>query len=299
MSTLTGQKIATLYEQFAEDDLVFTREIIEASGLISQQVAIKCGGNFIPCILCSSSFKGAQIATTSGLIAMMQEVNNMISLRLCFRQLDTSPLTFFVSARSAGYAPYGNQQDMSIFTLQFMQRPPDDLIEIFGRIAEATTNAIKRGNERIIISDTAQRKLSLLSKDVLVFIQGVPRRCMLRELSFSGAKVIMMGVAKFLVNKEVSLKIEFDDPQEGFMLKGKFTGSEEVGGRKDLVAFTIQFVQSEVPIGYKMRINSYVTVVRVEDRMEQPSVPVKSTVEEQIASLMASMTNKGQSPEGR
>jgi hypothetical protein len=105
-----------------------------------------------------------------------------------------------------------------------------------------------------------------MAKESTVFIQGVPRYCILRDISFSGAKLIMMGVAKFLVEKPAALRMDFDDPKESFLLVGKFVRAEPVEGRKELVALAILFNESMVPMGYKIRINNYISQVRAEDR---------------------------------
>jgi hypothetical protein len=269
MGLLTSQKITTFYERFRTIEVTFTKEIIQVTGLIAQQVYLKCVSDFWPCIVYSSSFQGAKIIANikSGLIGKMQQANNTVSLRFCFRSPDTgSPVTFFVSARSTGYAPYGGSQDVAMFTLQFSQRPPDDLIEIMGRVLDANVNSTKRKEDRVLLTVESQRKMNLLSKESAVFIQGVPRRCILRDLSFSGAKLIMMGVAKFLLDRESALRIDFEDPRESFLLKGKFIRSEFVEGRKDLVALAIQFEETQVPMGYKIRINDYLGQVRLDNR---------------------------------
>ncbi|MDR2101324.1 MAG: PilZ domain-containing protein [Treponema sp.] len=269
MGLLTTQKITVYYERFKTIDVTFTKEIIQVTGLITQQVHLKCVSDFWPCIIYSSSFEGAKIIANvkSGLIEKMQQANNMVSLRFCFKSPETgNPVTFFVSARSVGSAPYGGSKDVAMLTLQFSQRPPDDLIEIMGRVLDANVNSSKRREERILLTIDSQRKLNVLSKESAVFIQGVPRRCILRDISFSGAKLIMMGVAKFLVDRESALRIDFDDPRESFLLRGKFIRSEIVEGRKDLVALVIQFDEAQIPMGYKMRINDYLGQVRADNR---------------------------------
>ncbi|MDR1099342.1 MAG: PilZ domain-containing protein [Treponema sp.] len=269
MGVLTSQKITTFYERFKAIDVTFTKEIIQVTGLIAQQVYLKCVSDFWPCIVYSASFQGAKIIANikSGLIAKMQQANNMVSLRFCFKSLETgSPVTFFVAARMSGYSPYGGSPDVAMFTLQFSQRPPDDLIEIMGRVLDANVNSAKRREERVLLTVESQRKLKLLSKESAVFIQGVPRRCILRDLSFSGVKLIMMGVAKFLLDRESALRIDFEDPRESFLLKGKFIRSEIVEGRKDLVALAIQFDEAQVPMGYKIRLNDFLGQVRADNR---------------------------------
>jgi hypothetical protein len=217
----------------------------------------------------SSSFQGAKIVanTRSGIINKLKEANNSVSLRLSFKNSETdAPVTFFVSGRSLGYAPYGGSKDMAMFTLQFTQRPPDDLIEIMGKLLDANVNSTKRKDERILITVESMRKLKVFAKESAVFIQGVPRRCILRDISFSGAKLIMMGVAKFLVDRESALRIDFDDPRESFLVKGKFVRSENVESRKDLVALAMIFDESQVPMGYKVRLNEYLSQIRVDTR---------------------------------
>ncbi|MCL1814503.1 MAG: PilZ domain-containing protein [Treponema sp.] len=259
MGVITSQKITTYYERFKAIDVTFSKEIINVTGLITQQVFLKCSGDFWPCVIYSSSFQGAKVAASvqSGLIQKLQAANNSVSLRFCFKNPDKeTPVTFFVSTRVAGYAPHNGSNDVALFSLQYTQRPPDDLIEIIGRVLDATVNSAKRREERIILTPDSIRKLNILAKETAVFIQGVPRRCMLRDLSFSGAKIIMMGISKFLVNREAALRIDFDDPRESFSIKGTFIRSEAVEGRKELIALAVQFTD-QVPMGYKVRLNEY------------------------------------------
>jgi hypothetical protein len=266
---LTGQKITEYYQRFNTIEVTFTKEIIQVLGLITQQIYLKCISDFWPCVVFSSSFHGAKVVVNikSGILDKLRQANNSTSLRLCFKSADSnSPVTFFVSARSVGYAPYADSKDMAVLTLQFTQRPPDDLIEIMGRLLDANINSKKRREERIFITAECIRKLRLL-KDTAVFLQGVPRRCMLRDLSFSGAKLIMMGVAKFLVEKEAALRIDFDDPRESYLIRGKFIRAELVEGRKDLIAPVILFDEAKVPMGYKIRLNDFLNLtLRMENR---------------------------------
>jgi hypothetical protein len=274
MGVLTSQKITVYYERFKSIDVTFTKEIIQVTGLLTQQVHLKCVSDFWPCVIYSASFQGAKVVANvkSGLVEKLQQANNYASLRFCFKsQGKGNPVTFFVAARVLGFSPYGGSKDVAMFTLQFTQRPPDDLIEIMGRVLDANVNSAKRREERILITTESQRKLSVLSKESAVFIQGVPRRCILRDLSFSGAKLIMMGVAKFLVDREASLRLDFDEPRESFLIKGKFVRAENVEGRKELIALAIQFDETTVPMGYKIRINDFLGTVRAENRTPEGS----------------------------
>jgi hypothetical protein len=270
MGILTGQKIALYYERFKNIDVTFTKEIIQVTGLLTQQVHLKCLSDFWPCVLFSSSFQGAKIVANvkTGLVGKLQQANNSVSLRFCFKtQEKGNPVTFFVSARVIASVPYKGANDVILLNLQFTQRPPDDLIEIMGRILDANINSSKRKSERILITSDTQRKVKLLAKESTVFVQGVPRRCILRDISFSGAKVVMMGVAKFLVDKEAGLRIDFDDPRDSYLVKGKFIRAENVEGKKEMIALAMEFEEAIVPMGYKIRINDYLNTVRADNRI--------------------------------
>lgn len=271
----------TYYEQYKAISLTFTKEIIQVTGMIPQQVYLKCGGSFWPCVVYSSSLEGAKVVanTESDLFDKLQQANNTVSLRFCFKNTDGgSPLTFFVAAHSIGYVPYTGSKGMVIFTLQFTQRPPDDLIEIIGRLLDAKMNCSKRQDERILITPETTRKLKILPKDCVVFIDRVPRNCILRDISFSGAKMVLMGVAKFLVNKELLLRVNFDDPQESFLIPGKFIRSENVEGRKDLLALAIEFTDSTLPMGFKLRLNDYLSQFHRPGDIHLPADPASTAV---------------------
>jgi hypothetical protein len=269
MSVLTQQKIASYYDRYKGIDVTFTKEIIQVTGLLTQQVLIKCMGDFWPCVVYSSSFEGAKVVanTKSGITGKLQQANNSISLRLSFRNAETGqPVIFFVTARVSGYNAYGGSADTALFNLQFTQRPPDYLIEIMGRVLDATINSTKRKSERVLLTADSIRKLRMLSKDTAAFIAGVPRRCILRDLAFGGAKIIMMGVAKFLVDRETALRLDFDDPRESFLIRGKFLRAESVEGRKELIALVIAFDAAAIPMGYKVRLNDFLSAVRADNR---------------------------------
>jgi hypothetical protein len=279
MALVTSQKIATYYERYKAIDVTFTKEIIQVTGLVTQQVYLKCVSDFWPCVIYSTSFGGAKVVvnTQTGLVNKLQPANNMVSLRFCFKNAETgNTVTFFVASRVAGYSPYGGSQDVALFTLVFTQRPPDDLIEIIGRVLDANVNSAKRKEERIILNPESIRKMGLLTKETAVFIQGVTRRCILRDISFSGAKLIMMGVAKFLMNREAALRVDFDDPRESFLLKGKFVRTEAVEGRKELIALAILFTDNTIPMGYKIRLNDYIGMSKPPDQSAAENAAAKA-----------------------
>jgi len=269
MGVLLSQKISVLYDRFKDIYVTFTKEIIQVTGLLTQQIHLKCGNDFWPCVVYTASFEGAKVVANikTGLLAKLQATNNFVNLRLCFKPPgETNTVTFFVAARVMANAPYGNSADVNMFSLQFSNRPPDDFIEIMGRILDANVNSVKRKDDRIPLNQDNLRRLNILSSESAVFIQGVPRRCILRDLSFSGAKIIMMGVPKFLLDKEAAIRVDFNDPREIFTIKGKFVRAENVEGKKEMVALGLNYDEKSIPMGYKIRLNDMLTSQRASDR---------------------------------
>ena len=269
MGVLTSQKISTYYERFKNIEVTFTKDMIVVTGLLTQQIHLKCGNDFWPCVVYTASFSGAKVVANvkTGLPAKLQATNNFVNLRFCFKPPgETNTVTFFVAARVMSSTPYGNSQDVNMFTVQFSNRPPDDFIEIIGRVLDANVNSAKRKEDRIPLTSENLRKLNILSTESAVFIERVPRRCILRDLSFSGSKIIMMGVSKFLLDKEAALRIDFNDPREAFLIKGKFVRAENVEGKKEMVALGLNFEEASVPMGYKIRLNDMLTTTRADYR---------------------------------
>ena len=269
MALVTSQRISILYDRFKDIDVTFTKEIIQVTGLLTQQIHLKCGNDFWPCVIYSASFEGAKVVANikTGLVAKLETTNKFVNLRFCFKAPgETNALTFFIAGRVTASAPYGSSQDVNMFTIQFSNRPPDDFIEIVGRVLDANVNSSKRKDVRIPLTQDNMRKLSILSTETAVFTQGVPRRCILRDLSFSGSKIIMMGVAKFLLDKDAAIRVDFNDPREAFLIKGKFIRAENVEGKKEMIALGLAFDEATVPMGFKIRLNDMLSTMRADFR---------------------------------
>ncbi|MDR2542520.1 MAG: PilZ domain-containing protein [Treponema sp.] len=276
MGVVTSQKITSYYERFKDISVTFTKEIIQVTGLLTQQIHLKCGNDFWPCVVYSASFQNARVVANvkTGLLGKLQTANNIASLRFSFKPPgETNAVTFFVAAKVIANGPYGNSQDVNIFTLQFSNRPPDDFIEIVGRVLDANVNSAKRKEERIPLTQDNLRRLNILSSESAVFIEKVPRRCILRDISFSGCKLIMLGVAKFLMDKDGAVRIDFNDPRESFLVNGKFIRAENVEGKREMVALGLNFNENEVPMGYKIRLNEMLTSTRADYRQSAVEEP--------------------------
>jgi hypothetical protein len=276
MSITTSAQITKWFELYRTINVTFTKEVIKGTGLDPRGVFLKCVGEQWPCVVYSSSFLGAKILASSKsvLSERIAKANNLISLRLSFKFPDkVDPVSFFIAAKAVGFAPYAQAgAELQYITIHYTQRPPDDFIDIVGRLLEANINSSRRRAERILLTPDAMRRINLASKETYLFIQGIPRKCILRDLSFSGSKAIIIGVAKFLIGKVCTLRIEMEEPREFLDIQGMIVRDEEVEGRKDLTAIAIDFDPALVPMTFKMHINDYLSQFR-QPRSEGESLP--------------------------
>ncbi len=265
MSIVTSQQLARYYEQFKSTDVTFNKQVIAATGLVSRSVYLKIQDRQIPCIVFSSSMSSARViaSVSATMIASLTKDNNRVALRWCFKQPDkVEPITFFVTCHPAGFTHYAVQgPDVHFISLEFTQRPPDDLIQIVGTLLEATANAQRRKDERIIINPETMKKLGLETREAALLLGGATIRCVLRDLSFSGAKVVASGNPAAFNGKKASLRIARGEQAGEMTLPGSIRRVEEVGGRKDILAVSIEY-DGESPMTYKLLINSYIASAR-------------------------------------
>lgn len=265
MGIATSQQIQRYYDQYRDTEITFTKDIIRAMSLDPRQIYIKCNQGQWPCIINSTSFLYAKIIVGSkggAYKALANKDTTGINLRFCFFEEENQLMSFFVAGSVTNIVPYMNSSDLVVITLTFMQRPPDDLIEAVGRLLEANSNAIRRREERIVINDDSKRKLGLTKEEAIIVVQNVPRHCIVRDLSFSGAKIILLGLSQFLTNKPAQLRLEFDEPSELIALNGVIVAAELIAGRKDIVVCSMSFSEKMVPLSYKLHVNNFLTAVR-------------------------------------
>lgn len=265
MGVATSQQITRYYDQYRDTEVTFTKDIIRTIRLDPRQVYIKCNLGQWPCIINSTSFQLAKIivGTKGGAYqALSNRSTTGINLRFCFFESDNQLMSFFVAGRVTNITPYMNSNDLAVITLTFTQRPPDDLIEVVGRLLEANANAIRRKEERIILTDDSKRKLGLVKEETVINVMNVPRHCIVRDLSFSGAKIILLGLSQFLTNKPACLRLDFTEPDETILIKGIIVSAELIEGRKDIVAISMKFDEAQVPLSYKLHINNFLTSLR-------------------------------------
>lgn len=261
MAVTTSQQINNYYNLYKQVEVTFNKQVIQVLGLLPREVFLKCSGENFPCVIYSTSMTEAKVIANldDNSFQAIKQANNLISLRFSFKLSDKQyPLTFFVSSKVMGFTPYNKEKpNLYFISLSFPQRPPDDLIEHLGDLLEANANFKRRKDLRIDINPATMKELSLESRDALIYIDSVPRKCIVRDISFGGGKILVVALAKFLIDKQFILMLKFEDRDEPIKMAGKVVRFEEVQGRKDIAALALRFDEESIPMQYKIYLSSY------------------------------------------
>ena len=266
MGILPRSKLNDYYEQFKSLAVVFSKEIIGVTGLATKMVNLKCFSDFFPCVIYSTSFECAKVVANrkSGILEKLEISNNVISLRFCFKLPSSGEqVAFLVPARVSSSEAYNGSSEMSLFTLQFSQRPPDDLIEIMGRILEANYFYSKYKINLFPVNPDVIRKMRLANKDIAVVqSDGQNCACILRQIGFGAAHLVAKGIPQSILDKSLTLRFDFEEPQESVLVEGICAQFDYASNQPDIAVVVIAF-GSAVPMSYKVRLSDYVTTLRL------------------------------------
>ena len=286
MGIENSNKISRYYDYFRDKEVVFTKANLNFLRMDPRQIYIKCNGGQWPCIINSTSLQMAKVivGTSSGAyVEINKKKETPVSLRFCFIDEDGAPVFFFVTCSVGEIKQYQGSNELAVVTLNFTQRPPDDLIVRVGEFVEVNENFNIRKEERIGINKNSMRELGILKEESVIFIANVPRRCILKDVSFGGARVMLLGIPKFLQDKIVQLRLLFSDTNEQVALNGTVVNAVFMEGRKDISIVNIQYNTNEIPMSYKFHINRYITSYQkkiIENQMRNAEAQAKAAQEE-------------------
>ena len=261
MSIITSHEISRFYEEYRETEVTFNRQVMEATGLLSTH--LKAAGTETKCILYACSMSAAKLLIPDlreQTLQAIQAAGSHLSVRLTFKRPDKpDPLTFYVAGRMTGATPYNPQNPRAqLVALEFTGRPSDDLILAIGVLLEANANARRRSEERIVITPDTLKRIGLESRDCTVTVEGVDRRCILRDVSFSGAKVLVAGLAPSVAGQPAGLTVMRAEGGEKITVWGEVVRTEEVSGHPEILALGLKFV-GDPPVAYKVMLSSFLS----------------------------------------
>ena len=258
MGLITSQQRSQFYELYKDREITFNRQIIEVLKLLPKEVFLKTQGDQLSCIVYSCSMAGAKIVASLKTKALQQIrlAGNSVSLRFAFQRNDKpEPLFFFVPAKVTNYTFYNAEKpDLYFLSLEYTTKPADDLIEMLGQLFDTSTNFKRRKDERIELNPANIKLIGIDGKEATLVLEQRASKCIIRDLSFSGSKVLLFGARPEHVQQTAVL--QFSALKQQMLIPGTIVRFEEVVGRDDIGAFGIQFLADKTPMSYKLLINN-------------------------------------------
>jgi hypothetical protein len=263
MQDISSYQIKAYYDRYKDVDITFNKRVMDFMQVIPTEIFLKCKDYVYPCIINSSSMTGARIIAQVNNVFFnrVKSNNDILYLRFAFSKGDSPGIiSFYVLARMEQYTPFeSNKPDLFFLDLKYTQRPPNDLIITLGTLIEAGTAIKKRKNERIAITPEVLRLMRIKKAQAVLLIDGTGQKCLLRDISLSGAKVITPGNKDACLDKEVILVIESTDSYSLGKIPGKVKRCEEIKGQDGFVTLAIQYNEGNVPPEYSKRIIDYMS----------------------------------------
>lgn len=270
MGLLTKQDIDDFYNNYKNDEVVFTKTVSSLFGLQPKHIYIKFKEIQRPCIIYSSSMIQAKvIASLPKDIVERIKTETTINLRYAVNNEEkkNDSLYFFIKCRTRDITVYKPEQNLYLINFIYLSKPPEALITLLGKLLEAKKNSFERLDERIIVDKENTIKLGFTSTATQLYIDNVPRQAILRDISFGGLKVLLAGNAKFLNNKSVKATMIHKDYGR-ITLIGKSIRAESLMNRKDIVALAIQFDPKTVPVEYHLLINDFLKSQKIINKIK-------------------------------
>ena len=243
-----------LFDKFKTVDITFNKHIITTTRLLPGEINIKVGTKSYSCILNSSSMIGARIIIQVNPLFFeeLNQNNKWISLHFAFSRTDKHyPLTFFIKSKVESFNPFNSSTpNLYLLNLVYSQRPPDDLIEIIGTIIEINSNAKQRKDERIDMSTENLLALGIKSPNSLLILGNGKKSCIIRDISFYGAKIISTGVPEEFQEKEIKIVIPFSRDPGNCLIEGEIVRCEPIKAKESFVLMGIHFYEDRISLQY-------------------------------------------------
>lgn len=285
MPTLPAQKLRAFYEQYKDREIAFNRSILNITGLETRKVFIKIRGDQWPCIVYSCSMRSAKVIIKLDAedFEAIKKAKNFVSLRLSFAPKHLkSPILFFVPSIVKGFNTFKlKRQNSFLMTLDFTQRPPDDLIEVLGKIFLSIENFEKRKELRINLDNNVIKEFGIKSTQTLTVIDNIKRPGILKNISSSGCFLVMVCNPKFIMNKKIRIIVGSNYYSGLIELEGTIVRSEDVTGRKDIFGLGIIFDKEKIPFEFKEMMNEYLDNLEEIARQKRKNSKVSNELDEE------------------
>lgn len=252
MAILGKNIIHEYYTKYLNTELNYQKGVMDSLGFQPKTAVLRIQGRVVPCILHSLSFAMAKliIKLTDQQLKDLKSGSRLCVLKVSYQISGTSEeFTLSGKFQPESLQRLGEDSYLVLLREDFNHRPPEGLIEVQGNYLKLKADSEARKTQRLALTEENLGYLGLRSAAGDMKIDHIPRKCLVKEVSFGGARVLIGGLAKFLDQREFDLSLDTLD-RTPLVLPGKIVRAEAVEGHRELSVLGLQYHADRVPVEY-------------------------------------------------
>ncbi len=258
----TRHKVDNLYFSYCSESVTFNKNVRDTTGLILNLVQLKCGEKTAPIIVYSMSMLNVNLIISvknfSNFRRLNEKESRQISLKLAFdKENSAEPIIFFLPVKISASKNYNS--DNIFLLVEFIRKPPDTIIIMLGELIKIKTLSDKREDKRIQVNKHTIKKLHFSTTSGILELNNIKKKCLVKDISFTGMKLIAAGNKQDFINKKVSIKLQFADNIGVNSIDGTIGRTDLIGESKDFVALGVSLDNNTLPFDYKNIIADFLS----------------------------------------
>jgi hypothetical protein len=252
MALLGSSILQNLYQEYMDTELTYTKDVAAGLGLLPSESSFKWQGVLYPCVVHSGSFNSAKVLVKLSnaqwkAIEAGSKVTTL-TMTLALSKTGRRELVAINGALQTLQHPGAGGEVSVLMSITYSHRPPENFLQAQGAYLSLKKEANQRTEDRIPLSAENRTLVGLTNLNTVVTVDHIERKCLLRDLSYNGARAILTGVAPFLVDKPFTLQVPLG---EGVVsVPGKIVRADPVEGHKGLAVIAMGYHPDLVPIDY-------------------------------------------------
>ncbi len=254
MATLGTNALQAIYQEYLTTELTYVKEVAEGLGLLPAESTLKLQSVLYPCVVHSASFQSAKLllrltAEQAVTVQIGSKVATLALVLLDSRKAKKELYQFNGTFQIIQKHLAGANDVVFLANLMFSHRPHEVFLQVHGNYLNLKKEAQQRLQDRILLSPETQTILGLSSLNTTVVIDKIERKCLLREVSYGGSRVVLTGVSQFLTEKPFELT--FPHVTHGdLILPGVISRAENLESHRGLAQLALTFTAGKVPMHY-------------------------------------------------
>ncbi len=254
MATLGTTALQVLYQDYLTTELTYVKDVADALGLLPAESTVKLQTVLYPCLVHSASFQSAKVLMrlTPEQAITVQIGSKVVTLTLVLldsRKAKKELYQFNGSFQVVQKHLAGDNEIVFLASITFSHRPHEVFLQAHGSSLNLKKEAQARQQDRIALTPETMGILGLSSLNTTVVIDKIERKCLMREVSYGGSRVVLTGAGQFLSEKPFELV--FPHTSHGnILIPGMVSRAENMESHRGLAQLALTFTPGKVPVAY-------------------------------------------------